>query len=648
MWLVVAVVAAGPFLALNAVVPHIYRNMVGALLPKMWHLLLFGALWLAAYFAGKAVLKLLRYPPEIPPELAIAAGAVVFSLAAFGLAAVHLAYGFIVKAVVIAVLVLGFYPWARRLRAAPTRTRRWLAELEPGPAAWIFFAGLLAFPLALAAVQPPLYWDALTYHLAVPEKYAAAHGFIYLPYNTYSSMPLGATMFYLWGMLWDGLTCANASYFAASLVVVALVYRLARFWLPQFYATAAAFLVFFTPVFFVVMPGAHVDHFLMLYVVAALYAYFLPGLAGDARPPRRALAVGIFLGAALAVKYTSIYVLGAFTPILIYDLVRRRLRWRDAAVILAGGFAFVVPWLVKAYVERGSPLFPLFYDVLGGRDFSRVQAEHLVLWQHGMGAGRSWCDYLLLPYRISVRADFDYGYFAGLYLPYLLPLAAVAALAFRRAGRLVAFAWAFVACWSLGPQQLRFLDGGLAALAVVAAGSLAAVERAWGAAARGVWRAGVVVLIIFTGLAYNVGGVLHTLEGFDYLAGESRERFLETKCGFYLAQKFINEKTPPDAKVLMIFTNHTLYLEREAVYDSFFETSAFLLAAEKGADAAGLYELARRWGITHVHIFHMFEKKAWPYYSKHTKNAFYEFIEKYNKSVYRDPLNDVYELSAAE
>lgn len=647
-WPVVVAVAAGAFLVLNAVVPHIYRNMVGALLPKLWHLVLFGAMWLAAYFAGKGVLKLLRYPPQIPPELAIAAGVIVFSLAAFGLAAVHLAYGFVVKAVVIAVLALGFYPWVRRLRAAPTRARRWLAELEPGPAAWIFCAGLLAFPLVLAAAQPPLYWDALTYHLAVPHKYALAHGIVYLPYNTYSSMPLGATMFYLWGMLWDGLTCANASYLAASLVVVALVYRLARFWLSQFYAAAAGFLVLFSPVFFVVMPGAHVDHFLMLYVVAALYAYFLPRPAGDATPPRRALAVGIFLGAVLAVKYTSIYVLGAFAPIFVYDLVRRRLRWRDAAVILAVAFAFVAPWLVKAYVERGNPVFPLFYDVLGGRDFSQVQAEHLVAWQHGMGSGRNWYDYLLLPYRISVRADFDYEYFAGLYLPYLLPLALVAAPAFRRAGRLVAFAWAFVACWSLGPQQLRFLDGGLAAIAVAASGSLAAAEAALGGVARAVWRAGIVVLIIFTALAYNIGGIFHTLEGFDYLAGESREQFLETKCGFYLAQKYLNEKTPPDAKVLMIFTNHTLYLEREAVYDSFFEASAFLLAAENGADAAALYELARGWGITHVHIFHLFEKKAWPSYSKHTKNAFYEFLEKYTRPVYRDPLNDVYELSPAE
>jgi hypothetical protein len=644
-WPAVVILAAGTFLALNAVVPHIYRNLVGPLLPKLWHLILFGALWLAAYFAGKGLLRVVGYREALPPELAVAAGIAVFSVAALALAAIHLAYGLIVKIVTVGVLAAGFYPWARRLRLAPARVRRWLAELELGPAAWIFFGGLLAFPLVLAAAQPPLYWDALTYHLAVPQKYAAAHGFVYLSQNIYSSMPLGATMFYLWGILWDGLTCANASYFGASLLVIALVYRLARLWLPQFYAAAAAFMVFFSPVFFVVMPGAHVDHFLMAYAASALYVYFLPG---DEVPIRRPLAAGIFLGAALAVKYTSIYVLGAFAPVLVYDLFRRRLRWRDVAVMLGVAFAFVAPWLVKAYVERGNPLFPLFYEVLGGRDFSQQQAEHLVAWQHTMGAGRSWYDFLLLPYRISVRADFDYGYFAGIYLPYLMPLAVIAAVAFRRAGRLVAFAWAFVACWSVGPQQLRFLDGGLAALAIAASGSLAAGEAALRGAGRVFWKWGVAALIIYTGLAYNVGGVLHTLEGYDYLAGESREQFLETKCGFYLAQKFINEHTPADAKILMMFTNHTLYLKRAAVYDSFFEASAFLLAAENGADAAGLYELARRWGVTHVHIFHLFEQKTWPYYSKRTKIVFYEFVEDYCRPVYRDPLNDVYELSTAE
>jgi len=642
--LAAGVVAAS--LALNVAAPHIYRNLAASLLAKSWHLLLFGALWLAAYFAGRALLGLIGYRGDVPPELSAAAGVVVFSVAAFALAAAHVAYGVVVKFVVVAVSAAGFYPWVKRLAARGERFRRWFAELEPGPAAWIFFGGLLAFPLVLAAAEPPIYWDALTYHLAVPREYAAAHGFVYLPYNTYSSMPLGATMFYLWGMLWDGLTCANASYFAVSLLAVAVVYRLARFWLPQFYAAAAAALVFFSPVFFVVMPGAHVDHYAILYAGAALYFYFAPGADADAR--RRRWAVGIFLGATLAIKYTSIYVLGAFVPVFIYDLARRRLRWRDAAVILAVAFAFVLPWLVKAYVERGNPVFPLLYGVFGGRDFSAEQARRLVVWQHGIGAGREWYDYLLLPYRISATADFDYHAFAGVYLPFLAPLAVLGIFLFRRAGRLLAFGWAYFACWSLGPQQLRFLDAGLGVLAVAAAGALAAGETAFGARGRAAWRFGVVAVVIFAALAYNVGGLMHTLEGFDYLAGQDRETFLAEKCGFYMAQRFINEETAPNAKILMVFTNHTLYLEKDAIYDSFFEASPLLLAAEDGADAADLYDLAREWGVTHVHIFHMFEEKAWPNYEAGTRTTFYEFVATYGTRIYADPLNDIYELRAAE
>jgi len=642
------VVLAGGLFVWNAATPHIYRNTVGLLLGKAWHLALFAALWLAAYFAGRALFRVLRLPGDLPPEVATAAGVVAFSVGAFALAAAHLAYAVVAKVVVVAVLAAGAYPWFRRLRTEPGRLRRWLAELEPGPAAWLFAAGVLTFPLALAAAEPPIYWDALTYHLAVPFKYLSAHHFVYLPYNVYASMPLGATMFYLWAMMWDGLTCANASYFVATLLAAAVVYRLARRWLPQFYAAAAAFLVYFTPVFFVVMPGAHVDHFLMLYVGAALFLYLAPREPGTAVGLPRAAAGGLFLGAALAVKYTAIYALGAFVPLLAYDLVRRRLRVREAALFLAVAFLLVAPWLVKAYVERGNPVFPLFYDVLGGRDFTSAQAEALIEWQHGMGAGRAWYDYLLLPYRISVEADFDYKAFAGVYLPFLLPLAALAAVAFRRAGRVVAFGWAFFICWSLGPQQIRFLDGGLVALGVAAAGTLAAAEEGWGVRGRAVWRAGIVAVIIFSAVAYNVGGLVHTQEGIGYLAGQTTEEFLDEKCAFYRAQTYLNEDTPPDSKILMVFTNHTLYLEREAVYDSFFEASAFLLAAEEGADAAGLYRLAREWGVTHVHLFHLYEERGWEYYTVQTKNAFFDFLERYTRLAYQDPLNDIYELRTVE
>lgn len=637
------------FISVQAVLPHLYRNIIGVHLTKAWHLFLYLLVWLAAYFAGRTVLKVLGIRENVPGEVAVVAGVVVFANLAFAAAALRVAYGWLIKAVTVAVLIIGGgKDWVRLAKWAAAALRRWREWLEPGTAGWLFVASVFAVPMALAAAQPPIYWDALTYHLAVPYRYAENHGFVYLPHNVYASMPLGATMFYLWAMLWDGLICANACYLGVSLVVIVLTYRLARLWLEGFYAAAAAALVFFTSVFFTVMPGAHVDHFLMAFVLGGLYTY----LAGDGSgplTPARAAAIGLFWGAALAVKYTSVYVVGAFAPVLIYDLWRRKLKLAVAALAVAVMFILVAPWLVKACVERGNPFFPLFYGFFGGKDFAAWQARRLVEWQYGMGAGRGFVDYLLLPWRISVNADFSYEGFAGIYLPYLLPLAAMAIWFFRRGWKLVTFGWGFFVFWALGPQQLRFLDPGLPAFAVAAAAVLTVPESYFGAKLRAGWRLFLWVLITFTGVSYNTGAVVHTLEGYDYFAGQDRERFLAEKCGFYLAQKFINERTPRDAKVLMVFTNHTLYLRREAVYDSFFETSPFLAAAARpGACPEDLYRLARRWGVTHIHVFHMFEEKTWPYYGREAKSVFYEFLSVYGRPIYRDPLNDVYELVAGK
>lgn len=641
--LLVAALVAG-FLVWQILTPHVSPSAVTSVLARSGHLGLFLALWLATYFAGRGIIAAVRWraaPP--PPEITIALGVIVFSTAALLLAALHIAYVWAVRALVVAVLIAGVVPWARRLGGAGERVRRWFAELDAGAAVFLIFGAFLAAPLFLAAAEPPFYWDACTYHLAVPRFYAEAHGFTYLPYNTYASMPLGATMFYLWGMLWDGYTTANACYLAVSLLAVAVAYRLARIWLNQFYAALAAALVYFTPVFFIVQPGAHVDHFVVLYGAACLYMYFQAD--AEIRPWQRALMLGVFLGAALAIKYTSIWLLIAFLPVFIWDLIKRRLRFRDILITVTVAFLFVVPWLIKAYVERGNPLFPLLYGVFGGRDFTAEQAQKLVAWQHRMGAGRGLLDYLLLPFRISVQGDLDYAAFCGVYFPFLLPLALLAAVVFRRAGRLVAFAWAFFLGWALGPQQLRFLGAGLVPLAVAAAGTLSWADGPLGRKTRAGLRIALVVLVCFAAFAYNILSLNQALTGYEYMTGMPAEYFLMSNFGVYMAQKYINENTPPDAKVLMIFTNHTLYMHRPAIYDAFFEASPFLLAAEKGADGRALYDLARRWGVSHVHIYHYFEKKAWREYTPETRQRFYDFIQRYCTPVYQDPLNDVYSLN---
>jgi hypothetical protein len=479
MVLAVAAVAAlgAAFVLLYARSAPPESAMLVVVLGKLWHLGLFLFFWVAVYAVGRGVQRAVLARAAAPPEIAVAFGVVAFVALAFILCAARLAYVWVARAFVMAAAIAGISILRAELGRVPQRIRTWLGELGTSTFVLVAAAAALAAPVALTAAHPPTYIDALVYHLAVPKAYAAAHGFTYLPYNAYASMPLGGSLFYLWPYLWDGLIAANASHLVATLLAASLTYRLARRWLGQFYAALAAVFVVFTPVVFISMGGAHNDHFLVLFVVAALYSYFNAAGVEQREGTRFYVSVGVFIGAALSVKYTAAAALAAFAAIFIFDLARKRLRFRDVVIMLAVAALFLLPWLGKAYVERGNPVFPMCYDVFGGRDFTPEQARRVALWQSGMGQGRAVGDYLLLPYRISTQAGVTYEYFAGKYLPFLLPLAALGVVLFRRGGRVVAFGWVYLAAWAFGPQQLRFLDGALPALAISAAGALDAADR---------------------------------------------------------------------------------------------------------------------------------------------------------------------------
>lgn len=634
---------AGVFLALNYAGPVAGTEVVFVLWRKLWHLFLFVVFWFAVYAFGRFAVSRFKPRVRLSPEVYLAAGTAAAVMVAFALGVCRLYYGWLIKSAVIGGAATGVVFLRAELAAVPARVRRWLSELELAPAFLVVVAVALALSVALMAAEPAIYWDAQTYHLAVPKVYARAHGFAYLPHNVYASMPMGATLFYVLPLLWDGYIAANACHLVASIVALGLCYRVARLWLPQFYGVLASVFVLFTPPFFSCIGGAHADHFQLMFAAAALWCYFGSD-ATQLENRSRLFLTACFVGAATAVKYTGVAVVIGFVAVWFADVARKKLRVRDALLMGVVAVAFVVPWLGKAYVERGNPVFPLFYDLFGGRDFSCDQARRLMLWQSDIGRGKEPLTLLKLPYYISVEADTTYHDFMGPYLPFLLPLALLGIIFLRRGWRLQLYGWVHFLIWALGSQQLRFLTSALPALATGAAAPLAAAELRGAAWPRRLWRAALCVTVPVVSFPYVGGAIFKSFDGHDYLVGVSAENFLLKRCSFYRAQKFINEELPRDAKVLMVFTNHTLYLERPAVYDSFLEASAFLGAAERARSGEDLYRLARRWGVTHVHVYRGYERRTWPYYKAEARATYYDFLRRFTVLVYEDQFNGVYEL----
>ncbi len=615
------------------------RGLAALNAPRLVHVALFAAWAWAAYFVGRLVTR--RVLTQTAPlwEIELALGLVAFGLAAFALAATHLLHAWAARVLTLVVVALSAPTLARLARGARVYfAERWAAA-TPGTRLLALAALPFAATLLLGAGQPPTHYDVLVYHLYLPKLFNEIHSFVYLPRFAYASMPLGAEMIFTWAYAWDGEGVAGAVAPLINCLMVVATWRLARRYLDNFWATFAALILLFTPTFSQLLNLALVDFVLGAFALMALVVY-LRGFGSG----RDAAFAGVLLGVALSVKYTGLYALAAFVSLIILDLARRRLAVKNAAVFLGVAFAVVAPWFVKAYVERGNPVFPALYGVFGGRGMSADAAAGLVRSLRGVGMGRNFMDYLLLPYRVSVMGGFGYEKFSGNLWPFSFAAVPLAFIWFRR-WRLLLFTIVYFAAWGLiGTQELRFFGTGFGTTAVIIAGVFNAGVVACGRARR-VVMAAAVALTLAAGYIINFGAITTNwarLAGWFY---EDRNAYLMHWSDRYVVSKFVNEQLPRDAVVLMIFDACLYHLDRRAVADSFNEASETIYAIQKMRTPEEVAAYVGALGADHIMTNRM-GGYFWRDYRASARVLWESYLEKYTTVIYRDEYNEVRTVNA--
>jgi hypothetical protein len=233
-------------------------------------------------------------------------------------------------------------------------------------------------------------WDTLAYHLAVPKLWIEAGKIGYIPFIHHSNFPFTVDLLYVWGLRWGGESGAKAFQLAYLLIGAVLVFGLAR----QRYGTRAGW---WATVAFVTVPvvlweagSAYID------VAHGLYAgggILLAALA-VADPERRRLLVpaGLLLGFAAGTKYTGLQTIAAVGLVLVVaGLVRKQVGEGFKQAVVVGGLAMLVaaPWFVKNVVNTGNPVYPFFYERLGGHDWDQRRADIYRNEQQTFGVGRN-------------------------------------------------------------------------------------------------------------------------------------------------------------------------------------------------------------------------------------------------------------------
>jgi hypothetical protein len=450
---------------------------------------------------------------------------------------------------------------------------------------------LLGPPVAMAlveAVSPVSSPDELVYKLAIPKAYLLFGGMIDLPLNSYSYVSTALSHLSLAALALSGGVAAKLAHAALFVAVLVTLRRLGEELRPGAGVWVAA-VAAWTPALLLIAGLAWAEWG----VLGLLLLSHRGWLAFQRRPTALGAAViTTALAGAAAIKYTALPWIAVFAVLAAARLARRadrstggsgRLLAPAALVMVAlGGFFYL-----RNAIWTGSPVAPFLLDqapvVSGYRSQGRLSG-----WQE-----------VLLGYDIADRGIIDDA------LGALLPACAVVGLAGgwreRSLRDLVVVGLVPLPFLIAASPTSRLILASVLPLGVAGAVLLA---RSWAAIERGLLRAAAAT-VAATAMAAQLGlatfELLASNDPLDVVLGGERETAYDVRRRpYHAAYRWIEEKTPPASRVLLIGENRSYGLERPALSAGNLDGERLAAFLGRFADAPALASGLRGLGITHV------------------------------------------------
>lgn len=489
---------------------------------------------------------------------------------------------------------------------------------------------LIAIPILLAfitALAPPTAKDTLLYHFAVPKAFVAQGSSAFIDGNIASFLSLGMEMHNVWAMLLGGVFSVRAGEVAAGaamfmflpLLAMAIFGWARELGIERRWALIAVLIVATVPTVFYVASSAYVDVGLALYVTLAIYAlcrwWNQPSFGWAAM-------MAIFLGAALSVKLTTVFVIAAFALVILLKLRAVKERKQNLKPLIIGGFTALViagaiasPWFLRTWNATGSPVFPFYMSIWPGKadgwDVERSNLFQAMNSQYG-GIEKSAADYVLLPWNLSVNAqpDIAENFDGVLGVAFLIgiPIFLFALWKYelpfeiKISTGIAAIVFLF---WMFSSQQLRYLLPILPVLAIAMAFSgqrvfeqdLKSRKMMQGALA-GASIAGILV---------SAAWFLQKAPVRAVLGGETRDEYLARNLDHYSYYQLLDSVAEKNDKVWLINMRRDTYtLDRPAVSDYLFEDWTFRKLLWESRNEEDLRAKAKALGVQYALIRHDF------------------------------------------
>lgn len=469
---------------------------------------------------------------------------------------------------------------------------------------------IIIFLLALCfinALTPYVSWDAAVAHLTLPKRYLQMHKIGFVPYSFSSNIPLNMQMLYTLALAVKGPVLGKLLHFTFGLLTLLIIKSFSnRYFSPQIGLLAMA--IFLTnPVVVFEISSAYVDLGVSFYLLLALYGFFL---WVDSNNKIWLYIMAIFSGISLGIKYTSAFGIIILTLGILIKLFKDRIKIyriiKDICLFFIIVSLFFIPWAIKNYVLVGNPVYPMLSSIFGGVDKEFIKAYDEFV--HRSCMGRRFIDYLLLPWNLTIKANYGHEFFDNfinplglIFIPFLIFLKKIDIKVIY----LLGYCLLFIFIWSFFAQQMRFLLPILPIIGIISAYSIHTLilEGKLIKKIHKIILICILAILSFMSLPHILGlgedfGLSNNL---SVVCGmESKEAFLLRTFPPYDTFKYINNNLPQDAKILFLWENRGFYCEREYIFDSVFEASWILKMVKDSKDGLGLFKKLKQLKVTHI------------------------------------------------
>jgi len=323
----------------------------------------------------------------------------------------------------------------------------------PGTKTPLALMGIAVLVSLLFALVPPVFFDAMSYHLELPSRYLLEGRIFHVAENLYSGYPQLAEILFGAGMALDGLALAGM----ISLTFLLLTMLLLWGWGKERFGEAGTAwgiaLLVLTPPFMVIVGFFESGWAAAFFTLAPLAI-----LAEGDRKAGTMMLAGCMAGLAAGCKYNALaFAIAAPLAAGIWDdlMEKRGLRPGSWGIFLLSALVVGSPWYLKNLLFTGDPLYPLLAGLAGkipGLGLLVADAHH-----HSLSFKDIWA-WLLVPY-IAVFRPWELQFWMS---PGLLPVALLPTLPWlkgsgTRSRFLGTWTLLFLLAWYFSFRSGRFL-----------------------------------------------------------------------------------------------------------------------------------------------------------------------------------------------